>query len=148
MAPTVAHNDLLELLIDFGVIGVALYLLMWRELFQKGVAMLRQRPALARGLAIVLAMWIVDSQFQQWYLSLYPSASVIVLGYFLGCSLRHGGPEPALGGAANGPEPYSHATAAGGRKLLPTVSTGMPRASGALGQGPAGAAERPVTGDD
>lgn len=147
IGPNVAHNDLLELLIDFGVIGVALYLLMWRKLFQKGVAMLRQRPDLARGLAIVLAMWIVDSQFQQWYLSLYPSASVIVLGYFLGCSLRHGGPEPALGGASNAPEPYIHATT-GGRQHWPAVSTSMPRASVALGQGPAGAAERPVTGDD
>ena len=78
-----AHNDLLEILVNFGIIGVAIYVGLWIRLFmayRKNNFDLSQKYALLA----ILVMWIIDSQYQQWYNSLYASSSVIVLGYIMG----------------------------------------------------------------
>jgi hypothetical protein len=77
------HNDLLELLVNFGLFGAALYLCLWQSLFRIIWRFTPNHPE-KYAAASILVMWIFDSMYQQWYNSLYASASVMVLGYIIG----------------------------------------------------------------
>jgi hypothetical protein len=77
-----AHNDLLEVLVNFGLLGAAIYVGLW-------ISLLRVIPRSTNReqravLTSILLMWFFDSQYQQWYNSLYVVPSVMVLGYTLG----------------------------------------------------------------
>lgn len=78
----VAHNDWLELLIDEGLLGVSLYLMVFLSLFRvfiKGKIPDSFRPILA----MIVGIFIVKSSFSMMIFSLPSAALFSLLGYLL-----------------------------------------------------------------
>jgi hypothetical protein len=88
VAGNLAHNDFLEFLIDYGLIGITMYAGAYAVVFRRAQQARRRGSAIVLPLQLILVMWLLDSQYQQWYFSLYVSASVIVLGFALGHDSR------------------------------------------------------------
>jgi hypothetical protein len=80
---TFAHNDLLEVIFNYGMVGLVIYLVLWKRLF--GIVKDGNLPSSYRmALAAILLMWIVDSQYHRFFSGAYSIPAVMVLGYVLG----------------------------------------------------------------
>ncbi len=78
-----AHNDWLELLSNFGLLGVFVYLL----IFVSALSYLRRnRWEINKKILLltILAMWFMTSLYSMWYTSLGASLNVMLLGYLFG----------------------------------------------------------------
>jgi hypothetical protein len=78
-----AHNDILEVFSNFGLFGLAIFVGIWYSLW----IIIRNRKLSQRDNYIVitiLIVWIVDSQYQQVYNSIYSFGLMMLLGYILG----------------------------------------------------------------
>ena len=78
-----AHNDLLEVLSNFGLFGLIIFVSIWYSLWK----IIRNRKLSKTDNYIVITIllaWILDSQYQQVYNSIYSFALMMILGYVLG----------------------------------------------------------------
>jgi hypothetical protein len=78
-----AHNDFLEVVSNFGLIGMITLIGIWYSLYKY----LRFKNLDIKSkyiLASVLMAWIIDSQYQQFYNSLYSFSMMLLLGYVIG----------------------------------------------------------------
>lgn len=80
-----AHNDLLEVLYDFGVFALLLYLFVWIELVKYFRSMIRRNSKYAPVMAFTIVSFLVNSMVA--HVLLYPSyiaSFAIVWGYIIG----------------------------------------------------------------
>ena len=80
---TFSHNDLLEIAVNYGMIGLLIYILLWFKLYK--IIKTPELPPLYRfALTAVLIMWIVDSMYHRFFSGLYSAPTVMVIGYIIG----------------------------------------------------------------
>ncbi len=78
-----AHNDLLEVISNFGLFGLFIFVPIWHFIFKYS----RSRNISSEHRYILLCIlvgWILDSQAQQVYNSLYSFSYFLMLGYIVG----------------------------------------------------------------
>jgi O-antigen ligase len=84
---TFAHNDVLEVLFNYGLVGLSVYLALWWTLWRTA----RSDDAVPRykmALTAILFMWFIDSLYHRFFSGAYSVPAVMVLGYILG-ALEH-----------------------------------------------------------
>lgn len=82
-----AHNDLLEVLSNFGIFGIFIFISIWYNLWRLCI----NKFILKRDkyiLFTILFVWIIDSQYQQVYNSIHSFSLMMLLGFILG-SIRN-----------------------------------------------------------
>lgn len=78
-----AHNDWIELLVNFGLFGVGIYLALFLSLMR--LALNEKIPVSHRfAVASVSSMWFLQTLFSMYYTASSSVVSMIVLGYILG----------------------------------------------------------------
>lgn len=78
-----AHNDLLEVAVNYGLIGLVVYILLWKNLFNI-YRNLEKLPIYKFCLLAILLMWVVDSMYHRFFSGLYSTPTVMVIGYIVG----------------------------------------------------------------
>ena len=78
-----AHNDWVELLSNFGLLGVVIYFSLFFAAFKyvKNISFDKEKKIL---LLAILAMWFMTTLYSMWYTSLNASLNVMLLGYLFG----------------------------------------------------------------
>ena len=78
-----AHNDLLEVFSNFGLLGLTIFVGIWYKL--RKIILNRKLSKRDNYIVItILLVWIVDSQYQQVYNSINSFGLMMLLGYILG----------------------------------------------------------------
>lgn len=80
---TLAHNDWLEVAVNYGLIGLLVYILLWRNLF-KIFRKLDKFSMYKYCLLSILLMWFVDSMYDRFFSGSYATTTVMVVGYIVG----------------------------------------------------------------
>ncbi len=78
-----AHNDFIEVISNFGILGMIILLGIWYGLFK----LIRNKNCDITSryvVASVFLAWVIDSQFQQFYNSLYSFSMMFILGFVVG----------------------------------------------------------------
>lgn len=80
-----AHNDFLEIMYDFGVIGIILYLYLYYKLFKYAISLIHKRSSIAAPFVYSIVIFIVNSLLS--HVIIYPFnmiAFAAVWGYLIG----------------------------------------------------------------
>jgi hypothetical protein len=78
-----AHNDFIEVVSNFGILGMIIFLGIWYGLFK----IIRNKNCDITSRYIVASVflaWVIDSQYQQFYNSLYSFSMMLILGFVVG----------------------------------------------------------------
>jgi hypothetical protein len=78
-----AHNDLLEVMVNYGLLGLMVYLGLWVVIIRV-IGKLNFYPHLRYLLICILLMWVVDSMYHRFFSGLYSSPAVMALGFVFG----------------------------------------------------------------
>jgi hypothetical protein len=78
-----AHNDFLEVVSNFGLFGMIILMGIWYSLFK--IIRNKSFDTVSKYItSSVLLAWLIDSQFQQFYNSLYSFSMMLILGFVVG----------------------------------------------------------------
>jgi O-antigen ligase len=80
---TFAHNDLLEVMVNYGLLGLIVYLGLWVVIIRV-IGKLNFNSHLRYLLVGILLMWIIDSMYHRFFSGLYSAPTVMVLGFAFG----------------------------------------------------------------
>jgi len=80
---TFAHNDVLEVMFNYGLAGLFVYLFLWWGIWRT-VKNSEGTSRYKMALGAILAMWIIDSLYHRFFSGAYSIPTVMVLGYVLG----------------------------------------------------------------